>query len=96
LPDDFEVCLYYNIRVGSDREETIKTSAEYLRAYYGVDYDRDFLERRVAMGDPTRCIDEIGKFIDAGVSTVTLRLVGPDEKEQFARVSEDVLTAFRS
>ncbi|MFT4564629.1 MAG: alkanesulfonate monooxygenase SsuD [Gammaproteobacteria bacterium] len=96
LPDDFEVCLYYNIRVGSDREETIKTSAEYLRAYYGVDYDRDFLERWVAMGDPARCIDEIGKFVDAGATTITLRLIGHDEQEQFGRVSQEVLKAFGS
>lgn len=94
LPTDFEVCLYYNIRVGADREETIQTSAEYLRAYYGVDYARDFLERWVAMGDASRCIDEIGKFIDAGATTITLRLVGHDEAEQFDRVTNDVLSAF--
>jgi alkanesulfonate monooxygenase SsuD/methylene tetrahydromethanopterin reductase-like flavin-dependent oxidoreductase (luciferase family) len=96
LPEDFEVCLYYNIRVGADREATIKTAAEYLRAYYGVDYDRDFLERWVAMGDPARCIDEIAKFIDAGVTTVTLRLIGHDEADQFAKVTQEVLPAFTS
>lgn len=94
LADDFEVCLYYNIRVGAEREATIKQSAEYLHAYYGVEYERDFLERWVAMGDAQRCIDEIGKFVDAGATTITLRLVGHDESEQFARVSEDVLPVF--
>jgi alkanesulfonate monooxygenase SsuD/methylene tetrahydromethanopterin reductase-like flavin-dependent oxidoreductase (luciferase family) len=96
LPEDFEVCLYYNIRVGAEREETIQKSAEYLRAYYGVDYARDFLERWVAMGDPSRCIDEIGKFVDAGATTITLRLVGHEETEQFERVTDDVLSAFSS
>jgi len=94
LADDFEVCLYYNIRVGAERETTIAKSADYLQAYYGVEYARDFLERWVAMGDAQRCIDEIGKFVDAGATTITLRLVGHDESEQFARVTEDVLPAF--
>lgn len=94
LGDDFEVCLYYNIRVGKDREETVEKCSEYLQAYYGVEYPRDFLDRWVAMGDPQRCIDEIGKFIDAGVTTITLRLVGHDESEQFERVTNEVLGAF--
>lgn len=93
LPEDFEVCLYYNIRVGDDREKTVAASAEYLHAYYGVEYERDFLERWVAMGDANRCIDEIGKFIDAGATTITLRLVGHDESEQFERVTNEVLPA---
>ena len=48
------------------------------------------------MGSAQRCIDEIGQFIDAGVTTVTLRLIGHDEATQFARVTEDVLPAFTS
>ena len=91
LPEDFEVCLYYNIHVTSDREAGMTTTADYLREYYGVDYDRDFLERWVAVGNASRCADEIQKFVDAGVTTVTLRLIGHDEQAQFDQVTEDVL-----
>lgn len=91
LGDDFEVCLYYNIHVTDDREAGMQTTADYLRDYYGVDYDRDFLERWVAVGDPARCQDEIRKFMEAGATTITLRLVGHDEKHQFKRVTEEVL-----
>ena len=45
LPPDFEVCLYYNIHVCEDREKGLDEVAAYLRDYYGVDYDREFLER---------------------------------------------------
>ncbi|MGE4617144.1 MAG: LLM class flavin-dependent oxidoreductase [Gammaproteobacteria bacterium] len=93
LPDDFEVCLYYNIRVDDDREAGLAVAADYLRDYYGVDYEREFLERWVAVGEPQRCIDEIRRFIDAGVTTVTLRLIGHDETAQFERVSNEVLPA---
>ena len=93
LPDDFEVCLYYNIRVDDDREAGLAVAADYLRDYYGVDYERDFLERWVAVGEPQRCVDEIKRFIDAGVTTITLRLIGRDETIQFERVSNEVLPA---
>ena len=93
LPDDFEVCLYYNIRVDDDREAGLAVAADYLRDYYGVDYERDFLERWVAVGEPQRCVDEIKRFIDAGVTTITLRLIGRDETIQFERVSNEVMPA---
>ena len=91
LGADFEVCLYYNIRVCADREQGLDEAAAYLKAYYGVDYDRAFLERWVAVGTPDDCMREIRGFIDAGVTTLTLRLVGHDEREQFERVTADVL-----
>ena len=96
LPADFEVCLYYNIYVTEDRDAGLNTTAAYLREYYGVDYDRDFLERWVAIGDPERCANELRKFIDAGVTTITLRLIGHDEAGQFKRVTNEVLPAVAS
>jgi alkanesulfonate monooxygenase SsuD/methylene tetrahydromethanopterin reductase-like flavin-dependent oxidoreductase (luciferase family) len=94
LPEIFEVCLYYNIRVDDDREAGFEVAAGYLREYYGVDYERDFLERWVAVGPPERCVEEIRRFVDAGVTTLTLRLIGHDEASQFERVTNEVLPAF--
>jgi alkanesulfonate monooxygenase SsuD/methylene tetrahydromethanopterin reductase-like flavin-dependent oxidoreductase (luciferase family) len=91
LDERFEACLYYNIHVSADRERGLEEVASYLKDYYGVDYDRGFLERWVAVGDPQRCADLIGEFVDAGATTVTLRLVGHDEAGQFRRVTEEVL-----
>jgi len=96
LPEDFEVCLYYNIRVTEDRNKGIEEAAAYLKEYYGVDYDREFLEKWVAIGSPQRCIEEIEKFVAAGATTITLRLIGHDEKHQFRRVTEEVLPALVS
>ena len=93
VTDEFEVCLYYNIHVCDDREHGLDTTAAYLKEYYGVEYDRAFLEQWVAVGDPQRCIDEIAKFAEAGATTITLRLIGHEEVEQFARVTEQVLPA---
>ena len=56
LPKNFETCLYYNIHVNENRRNGLKSTKQYLKEYYGVEYDDDFLERWVAIGSPRRCI----------------------------------------
>ena len=93
LPSQFEICLYYNINVNEDREAAVAESKRFLDAYYTTDYGRDFLERWVAMGSPEQCIKNLRGFIDAGATTITLRLTGYDQERQFRRVTEEVLPA---
>uniref|UniRef100_A0A7C3ARS1 LLM class flavin-dependent oxidoreductase n=1 Tax=Thermorudis sp. TaxID=1969470 RepID=A0A7C3ARS1_9BACT len=94
LPPDFEACLYYNINVNADREAAFQEAKRYLDAYYGVDYDRALVERWVALGSPRECIQQIQAFIDAGATTITLRLASYDQQGQFERVTREVLPAF--
>ncbi len=94
LPDDFEVCVYYNINVNEDREAALAESKRFLDSYYGVDYGREFLNLWVATGSPAQCIEQIRGFIDAGATTLTLRLTGYDQKRQFKRVTDEVVAAF--
>jgi alkanesulfonate monooxygenase SsuD/methylene tetrahydromethanopterin reductase-like flavin-dependent oxidoreductase (luciferase family) len=93
LGDDFEACLYYNINVNEDREAAYQESKKFLDTYYSVDYPRDYLENWVALGSPRECIERLRSFIDAGATTITLRLVGYDQKRQFERVTNEVLAA---
>ncbi len=94
LPAGFEVCHYYNINVNEDREAGFQETKRFLDSYYGVDYSRPFLERWVAMGSPAECIENLRQFVDAGTTTITLRLTGYDQERQFKRVTEEVLPAF--
>jgi alkanesulfonate monooxygenase SsuD/methylene tetrahydromethanopterin reductase-like flavin-dependent oxidoreductase (luciferase family) len=93
LPANFEVCNYYNINVNEDREAAFQESKRFLDSYYGVDYSREFLERWVALGSPDECIENLRAFIEAGCTTITLRLTGYDQERQFRRVTEEVLPA---
>ena len=93
LGEGFEACLYYNIHVTDDPDRGMDQVAAYLKDYYGVDYDRGFLDRWVAVGGAARCADLIREFVDAGATTITLRLVGYDEAAQFRRVTDEVLPA---
>lgn len=94
LPADYEVAVYYNINVNEDREQALEESKRFLDAYYTTDYPRDYLEMWVATGSPEQCIREIRDFIDAGATTITLRLAGYDQQHQYRRVTQEVLPAF--
>lgn len=91
--NEFEACLYYNIHVTEDPERGMEEVASYMRDYYGTEYDRGFLQRWVAIGDPQECIKRIGEFVDAGATTIALRLAAYDEAHQFQRVTNEVLPA---
>jgi alkanesulfonate monooxygenase SsuD/methylene tetrahydromethanopterin reductase-like flavin-dependent oxidoreductase (luciferase family) len=93
LPANFEVCVYYNINVNEDREAALAESKRFLDAYYTTDYSREFLESWVAMGSPAQCIENLRGFIDAGATTITLRITGYDQKKQFKRVAQEVVAA---
>ena len=91
--NDFEASLYYNIHVTEDPHRGMEEVAAYMRDYYYTDYDRGFLDRWVAIGNPDECIERISEFADAGATTITLRLAGYNEAHQFQRVTNEVLPA---
>jgi alkanesulfonate monooxygenase SsuD/methylene tetrahydromethanopterin reductase-like flavin-dependent oxidoreductase (luciferase family) len=93
LPPTFEVCIYHNINVNEDREAALAESKRFLDNYYSVNYARPFLERWVTLGAPAECVASLRGFIDAGATTITLRLTGYDQAAQFKRVTEEVLPA---
>lgn len=91
LPDDFEVAVYYNINVNEDRAAALTEAKKYLDAYYTTDYSEAQLNLWVAMGGPEQCAADIRAYIDAGATTVTLRLCSYDQQHQYRRVTEEVL-----
>src|ERR671916_1320054 len=96
LGEDFEACLYYNINVGEAREAALDEAKMFLDTYYYTDYDRERLKRWVAYGSPEECVEQIRAFIEAGATTVTLRMAAYDQKAQFERVTREVLPALQS
>jgi alkanesulfonate monooxygenase SsuD/methylene tetrahydromethanopterin reductase-like flavin-dependent oxidoreductase (luciferase family) len=96
IGEDFEACLYYNINVGEDQETALDEAKRFLDAYYYTDYDRERLKRWVAYGSPEQCVEQIRAFIEAGATTVTLRMAAYDQRNQFERVTREVLPALQS
>jgi len=94
LKPDFEVAIYHNINVDEDRDRAFAESKRFLDSYYSVDYRQDRLELWVAAGSPRQCIQNLQRYVDAGATTILLRVTGYDQKRQFKRVTEEVLPAF--
>ena len=94
LPEDFEVGVYYNINVNEDRQAAMDEARRYLEAYYVTEYSDAQLDLWVAMGTPEQCIADIQEYVDAGATTITLRLVGYDQQSMYDRVTNEVLPAF--
>ena len=95
LGHHFEACLYYNINVNEDREAAFQESKHFLDTYYSVDYPRPMVEMWVALGSPQQCIDRLQAFIEAGATTITLRLTGYDQGRQFERVTNEVVARLK-
>jgi alkanesulfonate monooxygenase SsuD/methylene tetrahydromethanopterin reductase-like flavin-dependent oxidoreductase (luciferase family) len=91
---DFEVAIYHNINVDEDRERAFAESKRFLDSYYSVNFREDALELWVAAGSPAQCAHSLQRYVDAGATTILLRVTGYDQKRQFKRVTEEVLPAF--
>jgi len=94
LKPDFEVAIYHNINVNEDRDGAFAESKRFLDSYYSVDYRQDMLRLWVAAGSPTQCVESLQRYVDAGATTILLRVTGYDQKRQFKRVTEEILPAF--
>jgi alkanesulfonate monooxygenase SsuD/methylene tetrahydromethanopterin reductase-like flavin-dependent oxidoreductase (luciferase family) len=81
--------------VNEDREAAFQESKRFLDSYYSVDYPRPMIERWVALGSPQQCIEQLQEFIDAGATTITLRLTGYDQERQFERVTNEVVAKLK-
>ncbi|MBV8090321.1 MAG: LLM class flavin-dependent oxidoreductase, partial [Alphaproteobacteria bacterium] len=93
LKPDFEVAIYHNINVNEDRDRAFAEAKRFLDSYYSVDYRQDMLKLWVAAGSPAQCVQSLQRYVEAGATTILLRVVGYDQKGQFRRVTEEILPA---
>ena len=94
LKPGFEVAIYHNINVDQDRDRAFAEAKRFLDSYYSVNYRQDMLKLWVAAGSPAQCVQSLQTYVDAGATTILLRVVGYDQKGQFKRVTEEILPAF--
>jgi alkanesulfonate monooxygenase SsuD/methylene tetrahydromethanopterin reductase-like flavin-dependent oxidoreductase (luciferase family) len=47
----------------------------------------------VAAGSPAQCVQILQRYVEAGATTILLRVAGYDQKRQFKRVTEEILPA---
>jgi alkanesulfonate monooxygenase SsuD/methylene tetrahydromethanopterin reductase-like flavin-dependent oxidoreductase (luciferase family) len=88
---NFGNCLYHNIHVSDDHEESLKEARQFLEAYYETGYTRERVEAWTALGTPEECIENLRTYRGSGVQRITLRLCSNDQFGQLERVVRDVL-----
>ena len=93
LKPDFEVAIYHNINVDEDRDRAFSEAKRFLDSYYSVDYRQNTLKLWVAAGSPEQCVQSLESYVEAGATTILLRVAGYDQKRQFKRVTEEILPA---
>jgi alkanesulfonate monooxygenase SsuD/methylene tetrahydromethanopterin reductase-like flavin-dependent oxidoreductase (luciferase family) len=92
-PNNFGMCLYYNVNMDDDKKKAGAESSDFLLKYYRED-PSGILDKWVAYGTRKDCIDKLEKFISAGVNTFSIRFVAWDQIEQLKRFSKEVLPSF--
>ncbi|MED5551269.1 MAG: LLM class flavin-dependent oxidoreductase [Actinomycetota bacterium] len=91
--DNFPVMAYHNVNIGTDREQCLNESKQFLDAYYGPVFSPEQVESWTAAGHPDEVISDIGDLIDQGATAVTLRMTSTNQDAQFALLTEHVLPA---
>ena len=90
LKPDFEIAIYHNINV----DRAFAEAKRFLDSYYSVDCRQNMLKLWVAAGSPEQCVQSLQSYVEAGATTILLRVAGYDQKRQFKRVTEEILPAF--
>jgi alkanesulfonate monooxygenase SsuD/methylene tetrahydromethanopterin reductase-like flavin-dependent oxidoreductase (luciferase family) len=90
-PGRFPNMLYHNININADRQAALEESKRFLDQYYGPVFSPAMVESWTLAGDPARCLDDMRRLIDQGVKSLTLRITGWQQAEQFKRLTGEVL-----
>lgn len=69
-PEEIEPAYWILTCIGSDEKQTIEKAKLYVEAFYGETFEK--IKQRGAYGSPETVIDQIEKFVEAGVKHFVL------------------------
>ncbi len=90
-PANFPNIAYHNINVARDRGTALSETERFLHAYYGPVFSTEQAAGWTAAGTPGQCVEVLNRLIDAGAKSITLRITGWNQREQFERMVTEVL-----
>src|SRR5262249_1919211 len=91
LPD-FPLCVYTTVRLDDDVATAERSTAEFLRAYYGGDVHE---RGTMGLGPAEAGIATLHRDAEAGVTDLCIRLIGDDQLAQLERFTAEVLPALK-
>jgi len=90
-PASFPNIVYQNINVATDRATALNETERFLHAYYGPVFSSEQAAGWTAAGTPGQCVEDLNRLVEAGAKSITLRITGWNQREQFERIVADVL-----
>jgi alkanesulfonate monooxygenase SsuD/methylene tetrahydromethanopterin reductase-like flavin-dependent oxidoreductase (luciferase family) len=82
---------YHNVNHSPSRQAALEESKRFLDEYYGPVFSPAMVEAWTAAGSPAECVEHLRALARDGAKTITLRITGWQQEEQFARLVNDVL-----
>jgi alkanesulfonate monooxygenase SsuD/methylene tetrahydromethanopterin reductase-like flavin-dependent oxidoreductase (luciferase family) len=92
LPD-FPLCVYTTVRMEDDVPTAERSTAQFLKAYYGGDVHE---RGTMGLGPADVVIATLRRYAEAGATDLCLRFVGDDQLAQLERFTAEVLPALAS
>lgn len=86
--------LYMTINVNPDGEAGRREGRAFLENYYKKSADEVMADMVCHFGSPAECAERISGYVHEGVRVVILRFAAPDQLEQAAAVTEELLPIF--
>ncbi len=90
-PAAFPNIVYMNVNIAPDRAAALDETARFLDRYYGPVFSPAMAAGWTAAGTPRQCIDHLRGIVRAGAKAIALRITGWNQRDQFARLANDVL-----
>jgi alkanesulfonate monooxygenase SsuD/methylene tetrahydromethanopterin reductase-like flavin-dependent oxidoreductase (luciferase family) len=87
----FPNIAYHNVNINPDRQAALEESKRFLDEYYGPVFSPSMVEAWTAAGTPTECVEHLRALKRDGARTVTLRITGWQQEEQYQRLVNEVL-----
>jgi alkanesulfonate monooxygenase SsuD/methylene tetrahydromethanopterin reductase-like flavin-dependent oxidoreductase (luciferase family) len=90
-PETFPNIAYHNINVAHDREAALAETRRFLHEYYGPVFSAEQAAGWTAAGSPGQCVEDLNRLVAAGAKSITLRITGWNQRQQFERIVTEVL-----
>ncbi len=93
-PTEMERALYISVNLNQE-EEALSEGDQFMRAYYSRPYAAVSQQLLCVFGPPEKCIEAIERYREAGVTYFIVRFASPNQSEQLAKFTGEVLPAVR-
>lgn len=94
-PSSISTHLYHNVNLTDDLDTATAESKKFLDLYYTTDYSQEHVRGWVAQGPAADVVERLRMYEGLGFDGVTLRITSWNQRDQLARLIDEVLPKFQ-